>query len=476
MPSLMSIIVVDDDAPLRESLAANLEHEQYSVRMAASASEALELLRQSSFDVALCDFAMPEIDGLQFVKQCSEVSPDTAVVLMTAFGNLDLVAKAIRGGASDYLAKPFSMDALLVVLKKIEERKHLLKENEELRQEISQRYSFANIIAHSQVMHGIFETVKRLANFTTTVLIIGESGTGKELVARAIHHNSPRRGKPFIAINCGAIPETLMESELFGHRKGAFTDATRDKRGLLEEASGGTIFLDEIGEMPLHLQVKLLRALQEQQIRRVGDENLLNIDVRVIAATLRDLEEDVRSGRFRDDLFYRLNVVSIRIPPLRERPEDIPVLVQHFMKKHNKRLGLNVSEVSSEALRCMLGYHWRGNVRELENCIERAMVLTESGRIDVEALPDSLRAASAGVQEGSASEVVESDSVSIKARTRVLEIDLIQRALQRTGGNRTRAAKLLEISHRALLYKLKEYGLGGSSSAEQERADQQQPE
>ena len=239
-------------------------------------------------------------------------------------------------------------------------------------------------------MKSVFDTVKRLASFNTTVLVVGESGTGKELLARAIHHNSPRRGKSFIAINCGAIPEALMESELFGHKKGSFTDATRDKKGLFEEADGGTIFLDEIGEMPLHLQVKLLRALQEQQIRRVGDEEAIDIDVRVVAATLRDLEKDVKEGRFRDDLYYRLNVVNIELPALRERPEDIPILIDHFLKKLNKRLGIEIKDVDPNAMKALMNYRWRGNVRELENCIERSMVLTDSGKIDLDSLPDTI--------------------------------------------------------------------------------------
>ncbi len=455
----LSILVIDDDANLRQSLIMNLEHEGYKVMGASRADEGAEILRGGSCDIVLCDYAMPEQNGLEFIAQAKAIAPDSVVVLMTAYGNVDLAVRAIRVGAYDYISKPFTFETLLILLKKIEERENLIRENEELKQELTQKYSFSNIIAHSKVMHEIFETVKRLANFSTTVLITGESGTGKEMVARAIHHNSPRRGKPFVAINCGAIPETLMESELFGHKKGSFTDATRDKKGLLEEANGGTVFFDEIGELPPHLQVKLLRALQERKIRRVGDEGTIDIDIRVLAATLRDLDEDVKSGRFRDDLFYRLNVVSIHIPSLRERPEDVPVLAQYFIKKHGKRLGIDVSEISPEAMKCMLQYGWRGNVRELENCVERAMVLTESGRIDPDALPDAIRAAGGISSAKSETEQIPLDSVSIKARTRAMEVDLIRKALERTGGNRTKAAKILEISHRALLYKLKEYNI-----------------
>lgn len=323
-----------------------------------------------------------------------------------------------------------------------------------------QRPRFPNIVAASQIMQDIFDTVMRLAPFSTTVLITGESGTGKELLARAIHDYSPRKDKPFVAINCGAIPENLIESELFGHKKGAFTDATRDKKGLFEEANGGTIFLDEIGELPLHLQVKLLRALQEQQIRRVGDEEIISIDVRVVAATLRDLEEDVENGRFRDDLYYRLNVVSLHIPPLRERREDIPVLVEYLVKKHSKKLNLPLKVVSQEASTCLSNHYWKGNVRELENCLERALVLGETAELALEDLPDAVKQATQQSEDSlNFSDTVDDNNLSIKQRTRALEMALILRALKKTKGNRTHAAKVLEISHRALLYKLKEYGL-----------------
>lgn len=323
---------------------------------------------------------------------------------------------------------------------------------------------FPHIVAQSEAMLEIFETITRLAPYHTTVLITGESGTGKELIARALHHHSPRRKGPFVAINCGAIPETLMESELFGHKRGAFTDASKDKRGLLEEANGGTVFLDEIGEMPLALQVKLLRALQERQIRKVGDEQPTDVDIRVIAATHRDLELDAYANRFREDLYYRLNVVSIHIPPLRERPEDIRILTQHFIKKQSKRLGLKPKTISEEALEALLAYSWRGNVRELENCIERALVLSEGPEIILKALPPNLQ----GVpKEPAKAPRWDEENLSIKQRTKELEIHLIERALEQTRGNRTRAAKILEISHRALLYKLKEYGLGAVESTEE---------
>lgn len=321
--------------------------------------------------------------------------------------------------------------------------------------------SISGILAQSASMIEIFEVIGRLSKFSTTVLVTGESGTGKELIARAIHEHSPRKNKPFIAINCGAIPEHLMESELFGHRKGAFTDAARDKKGLFEEANNGTLFLDEIGELPLAMQVKLLRSLQEQQIRRVGDEQPININVRVIAATLRDLEDDIKKGRFRDDLFYRLNVVSIHVPPLRERREDIPVLAQAFVERQSMKFGIKPKSLSDATMQRLIAYGWRGNVRELENCIERAVVLSDSQEIGPDVLPEHIREAIAHEEE--ANEIENEDNLSIKERTKNLEISLILKALRKTKGNRTRAAKILEISHRALLYKIKEYNLGNCS-------------
>lgn len=370
---------------------------------------------------------------------------------------INLAKDLLRRGAGDFLIHPVTSELIKESAEKIWIRRSRL--NVEVIHREAPQPDFGGIIAKSQVMLDIFETAKRLSPFNTTVLITGESGTGKELLARSIHINSRRAQGPFMAINCGAIPETLMESELFGHRKGAFTDASRDKRGLLEEANGGTLFLDEIGEMPLQTQVKLLRALQERLIRRVGDEEQIPIDVRIIAATLRDLEEDVKSGRFRDDLYYRLNVVVLHLPPLRERVEDIPLLVDYFLVKHARKLSLKPKRVPESILKLLVSHYWRGNVRELENCIERALVLSEGEEIQFDALPDAVKDSSS-TQSQELFEV--GDALSIKQLTRDLEITLIKRALQKTKGNRTHAARVLEISHRALLYKIKEYGLGES--------------
>lgn len=311
----------------------------------------------------------------------------------------------------------------------------------------------------------IYEVIQKISEYKTTVMLYGESGTGKELLAKAIHINSSRKNKPFIAINCGAIPENLLESELFGHKKGAFTDAVKDKKGLFEEAQGGTILLDEIGELPLHLQVKILRVLQENEIRPVGDNKSISIDIRIIAATLRDLEDDIIEGKFREDLFYRLNVINIKIPALRQRKEDLPLLIDHCIKKHSDKLGIKVHGISKEALAILLEHNWPGNIRELENCIERAIILTENQEINAQSLPKSVRSISS---ETDLFSISQEENLSIKSHTQKLEEVLIKKALEKTAGNRTRAAKLLEISHRTLLYKLKEYKLAQASELKED--------
>jgi two-component system response regulator AtoC len=358
----------------------------------------------------------------------------------------------MKAGAYDYIQKPFKNDEVVLALKKAEERETLRRENRALREEIRKESRYEDILAKSQKMQDIFRTITKIADYKTTVLVTGESGVGKELVARAIHRRSSRRGGPFVAVNCGAIPENLLESELFGHKKGAFTDAVNDRRGLFEDASTGTLFLDEIGELPLGLQVKLLRVLEDELIRRLGETRDIKVDVRIIAATHRDLHAETKAGRFREDLFYRLNVLPIHIPPLRDRREDIPLLIEHFVARNNTRLRSNIVGIESEARRLLFEYAWPGNVRELENTIERAMVLAEGDQIVVTDLPERVREAQDPVQIQLAS-----GELSVKKTTRVIEEILIRRALQKTRGNRTRAAELLEISHRALLYKIKDY-------------------
>jgi two-component system, NtrC family, response regulator AtoC len=374
--------------------------------------------------------------------------------VMSAYGSVDLALEAMKAGAYDYLPKPFKQDEVLLVLKKAEEREALRRENRALRASLRASSNFGGLLGKSEPMQRVFRTIEKVAVYTTTVLLTGASGTGKELVARALHERSPRASHAFVAVNCGAIPEALMESELFGHKRGAFTDASSDKRGLFEEAHLGTVFLDEIGELPLALQVKLLRVLQEGTLRRLGDTKDIKVDVRVIAATVRDLSSEVKEGRFREDLYYRLNVLQLQLPPLRERAGDLPLLIDHFLEKYNARLGTKVRAVAPDALRKLMRHAFPGNVRELENMVERAIVLAEGDTITLEDLPEHLR------EDGDPLALaLGSGELSIKRTTRVIEELLIRRALEQTRGNRTAAAKLLELSHRALLYKIKDYGI-----------------
>jgi two-component system response regulator AtoC len=446
------VLVVDDEENIRLVLRTLLKKHGYEVEVADSGESALAAVESFDPDVILTDVRMPRMGGLDLLATLKAKQHPATVIVMSAYGNVDLAIDAMKAGAYDYVGKPFKPDEIVLVLRKAEERETLRRENRALKEQIQKDNQFESILAKSHEMVAIFRTVAKIADFKTTVLITGESGTGKELVARAIHARSARKAAPFVAINCGAIPPNLLESELFGHKKGAFTDATSDRRGLFEEASSGTLFLDEIGELPLGLQVKLLRALQEESIRRLGDSKDVHVDVRIIAATHRDLASDVKAGRFREDLFYRINVLAIHIPALRSRREDIGLLIDHFLVRNNARLGTSVRGVSSEARKLLLEYAWPGNVRELENTIERAMVLAETDVLQVGDLPERIREALDPVHVHLAS-----GELSIKKTTAAIEQILIRRALQKTKGNRTRAADLLEISHRALLYKIKDY-------------------
>lgn len=448
-----SILIIDDEESMRHMLSVILEDEGYDVHTCPDAVAGLKKMEECCYSQVLCDLCMPGMDGMSFLKEMVARRFETTVIVMSAYGNIDTAVEAIKLGAYDYIAKPFRRSEIILTLKKAEERARLRRENTRLREEVGRNYSFGSIVAKSPALLRIFDMIRKIADYKTTVLVLGESGTGKELIAKAVHYNSVRRDKPLVTINCGGIPETLLESELFGHVKGAFTDAYRAKKGLFEEANGGTLFLDEVGELPLSLQVKLLRALQEEEIRPLGDNKAVKVNVRIIAATAKDLGHEVANNRFRDDLFYRLNVLSINVPPLRERQEDIPLLIEHFIQKHNKRLGLEVEGVSNEVMQRLIEYEWRGNVRELENVIERAMVLTESKTIGLECIPTSLSLRSparhpSGFLEG---------TNSIKKATKIIEKELIARALQHTKGNRTQAAQIVEVSLPALLYKMKEY-------------------
>jgi two-component system response regulator AtoC len=449
------ILVVDDEESFRQMLQILLKKHGFLVDTAHDGSTALHKALQNDYAFILCDIRMPVVDGPDFLKQYIATGRQATFIMMSAYGTIDTAIECMKLGAYDYISKPFKRDEILLVLKKAEERERLKKENIRLREEINKEYSFSNIISKNPKMQEIFTLIKKVCDFKTTVLILGDSGTGKELIARAIHYNSNRKKHPFVAVNCGAIPENLLESELFGHTKGAFTDAVADKIGLFEEADKGTLFLDEIGEMPLALQVKLLRVLQESEIRQIGSGKTRKVDVRVVSATAKDLSEEVESGRFREDLFYRLNVFSINVPPLRDRIEDVPLLAEHFLRKHGERLGKEGVGISTDLMKVLMKYQWPGNVRELENCIERGLILCDSEEINEDCMPESMH-------DQLSSESIAgilSDCLSIKKADAILERELIRKALERTGGNRTHAAKLLEISHRALLYKLKEYGL-----------------
>jgi two-component system, NtrC family, response regulator AtoC len=448
------LLIVDDEENLRLVLRTFLRRHGYEVEVAASGEEALKLLDSFGPDIVITDVRMPKLGGLDLLSTLKAKGSDATVIVMSAYGSHEQALEAISLGAYDYVSKPFAPEEVLLCLRKAEERENLRRENRALRQEIQANSRFENILSKSPAMEVIFRTIAKVSDYKTTVLVTGESGVGKELIARAIHARSGRKNGPFVAINCGAIPEALLESELFGHRRGAFTDAVSDRRGLFEEASGGTLFLDEIGEMPLSLQVKLLRVLEDERIRRVGESKDMAVDVRIVTATHRDLSAETKAGRFREDLFYRLNVLHIFVPPLRERKEDISLLIEYFIEKNNKRLGTAIGGVDSEARRLLYEYAWPGNVRELENTMERAMVLSESNRITAAELPERVRDVRDPIKVQ-----LSSGELSIKKTSRYIEEILIRRALHKTKGNRTRAADILEISHRALLYKIKEFGI-----------------
>ena len=448
------VLVVDDEENIRLVLQTMLKKNGYEVATAACAEDALERLGGFGPDFVLSDVRMPGMSGLELCAEIQARHSPATVILMSAYGSVELAIDAMQAGAYDYVSKPFKKDEVLLTLRKAEERETLKRENVRLKETLREAQSFGKMLGKSEPMKLVFRTIEKVAKYDTTVLVQGESGTGKELVARALHDQGGRAAGPFVAVNCGAIPEALLESELFGHKKGAFTDAHTDKRGLFAEASGGTLFLDELGELPLALQVKLLRVLQEGTIRPLGATRDRDVDVRVVAASVRDIEQEVEEGRFREDLFYRLNVLQVRVPPLRERRDDLPLLIEHFIARNNKRLGTEISGVDAETLKILMGYHWPGNVRELENVLERAVVLADGKELRKADLPPRLREPPDPTKI-----VLESGDLSIKKMQRFMEQTLIARALEKTGGNRTAAAKLLEISHRALLYKIKDYGL-----------------
>jgi len=460
------ILIVDDEASLRDALARILTAEGYEVRQAGDGKEALGILGAQPFDFLLCDLRMPVMGGLDLLREITARGIPGTVIMMSAFGTVETAVEAMKLGAYDYVSKPFMSDEILLTLRKAAERERLRTENAFLRSEIEKTARPEEILYASRPMEEVVRTAGKVKDYDATVLVTGESGTGKELVARLLHFGGRRKGKPFVAVNCGAIPETLLESELFGHRRGAFTEARTDRAGLIEEAGGGTLFLDEIGEFPLTLQTKLLRFLQDGEIRRLGDTETRKVNVRLVAATARDLEREVAGGRFREDLFYRLNVIRIHVPPLRERRDDIPLLAKHFLSHYCGKYGKREMLLSADALALMTSHEWRGNVRELRNLMERCALLATGAGVDRAGLLAVWKGggSSEGGDTGPAFELripVSPERPDFKAAVRELERQLIRIALERTGGSRPKAAELLGISHPTLLYKAKEFGIEG---------------
>jgi two-component system NtrC family response regulator len=443
------ILVVDDEPAQRELVGGFLRKHGFEVVEAGGGKEAVARFKQEAFDLVLTDQRMPDLSGLEVLEAVRSTSPETAVVIITAYGTIETAVSAVKAGAADYLTKPLNLDDLLHRVHRVRERQRLVAENRELREALAERHRVEGIIGDSGRMQEVLSLVRRVAPSDATVLIRGESGTGKELIARALHYASPRAAGPLVKVNCAALAESLLEAELFGHEKGAFTGAVASRKGRFELADGGSLFLDEIGDLPPHLQVKLLRVLQEREFERVGSSRPIKVDVRLLAATHRNLEALVREGRFREDLYYRINVVTIMLPPLRERREDLPPLIEHFLRAFAGKNGKTVRGLTREAREALLRYDYPGNIRELENLMERAVVLTRDDVIGVEDLPLALETPASGSGE----------EAGLIAAVEGLERRMIREALAKADGTQTRAAELLGISERVLRYKLKKYGL-----------------
>lgn len=451
----VNLLIVDDEASLRDFLGIVFEGEGWHVESAPSVAEARGAILRQEPDVVLCDLMLPDGSGIDLIREVRAQNPAIVFVMITAHTSTRSAVEALKAGAVDYIAKPFDIEELKIVVRKAVERKELQDENLHLRTALEEKFTFANILGKSAKMQEIFSIVQRIARTLSTVMISGESGTGKELIARAIHYNSDRRGK-FVSINCGALPETLLESELFGHERGAFTGAVRDKRGLFHEADRGTIFLDEIGETSTGMQIKLLRVLQDRVVRKVGSNVESTVDVRVIAATNRDLAESIREGTFREDLFYRINVIPITLPPLRHRREDIPLLVEHFIEKFCLRMGVPRKRISADAVRAIEKYHWPGNVRELENVVERMIALEASDVLTTKSLPEHMLL---GGRVPDAMYELPMEGISLQDHLEGIGKIFMLKALDRAGGVQTQAAELLRMSFRSFRYYAKKYDL-----------------
>lgn len=446
------ILVIDDEASGREALELLLRSCGYSVQTAEDGSAALQCIDTTVYHLIVCDLQLPDKNGITILQHVRKISPKTEVIMVTGYASAETAVRAMKEGAFDYITKPVNFDELKLVIAKALEKQQLLSENSYLRKQLSGRFEFTSIVGVSAAMNTVFERMRRIAKTDSTVLISGESGTGKELAARALHHNGHRKEKPFIAVNCGAIPEALLESELFGHERGSFTGAVKDKPGKFEAANRGTLFLDEIGTMPMQLQTKILRVLQEQEIERLGSNKLIKLDVRVISATNSDLETMVQQGEFREDLYYRLNVIPLHLPPLRERREDIMPLIERFLDKFSHLMERPKLTISKQALEALEQYRWPGNVRELENMVERMIALTENATITLEDIPTHILKEESTFS--STTLPLPESGLDLVATIQMIEHDLIEKALERSKGVKAQAAKLLGINRTTLVEKL----------------------
>jgi len=457
-----NILIVDDEASMRELLQIMLEREGYQVQCAEDGAVAFELLKKNEFDLLISDIQMPKLTGIELLRLLREQDLDQTVLMITAFSSTEEAVEAMKLGAYDYITKPFKNDEIRLVIRNALERKELRRENRELKKQLGNRFSFEQLIGNSEPMRKLISLLERIAPSQANVLIQGESGTGKELVAKALHYNSARKDMPFIAINCGAIPENLLESELFGHERGSFTGADRQKHGLFEAANGGTVFLDEIGELPMAMQVKLLRVLQEREFRRVGGTKTLPLDIRLLAATNRNLADAAGAGEFREDLYYRLNVVQIDLPPLRDRQIDIPMLIDYFCELRTGRPHLPLSK---EVLNCLLKYNWPGNIRELENFVERCVVLGWDKELTLDCLPEQIRSSGQN-RLAAVIEDLPDEGFELEKWLADMERSVLLKALTKSGGIRKKAAAMLGISFRSIRYRLAKLGIGDDEGME----------
>jgi DNA-binding NtrC family response regulator len=455
----IKMLIAEDNDLTRLNIAELLSENGYDITAVRDGKEAMEVFPGDKYDLVITDLKMPNIDGLQLLKFIKELNPENVVVMMTGYATVSSAVEAMKWGAFDYITKPLKDDLVLLTVQRALSFAKLKEENIALKDRLKEKYDFGKMIGYSASMKKVFETIKKVASSDSTVIIYGESGTGKELVARAIHFNSDRKLKPLVTVNCGAIPEDLLESELFGHEKGAFTGAIRSRIGRFELAQEGSIFLDEIGDMSPSLQVKLLRVIQERQFERIGGMKTIDADVRIVAATHRDLEEAVKEGNFREDLFYRINVIPIHLPPLRERITDIPILISHFMRTFNTMKKKKVNGLSDEAMNCMMEYSWPGNVRELQNTMEMLVVMKEEGDIDVEDLPERIHRNVSGMSQVQTGLEIPDDGLNLNQAVTQFEKSILLKALEKSGGVKNKAAKLLKLNRTTYVEKLKRYNI-----------------